>query len=58
MKRNLKVKKVSISENLTKRRYEIYIAAMNKYGLGKVWTNEGRITTKVNDIYIYIYIYI
>ena len=54
MKRNLKGKQVSISENLTKRRYEIYKAAMNKYGLGKVWTNEGRITTEVNERYTII----
>ena len=53
-KRNLKGKQVSISENHTKRRYEIYKAAMNKYGLGKVWTNEGRIATKINGRYIII----
>ena len=51
-KSNLKGKKMMISENLTKRRYSILQAAITKYGKGKVWTIDGRITTKVNDHFI------
>ena len=53
-KRALKGKQISISENLTKHRYVIYKAAMQKYCMGKVWTNDGRITTKVGERYIII----
>ena len=42
---------LSISENLTKKRYELYQAAITTYGRMKVWTNEGRIMTKLNDQY-------
>ena len=53
-KRSLKGKKVSLSENLTKQRYEIYKAAVTKYGRDKVWTNEGRTLTKVNNTLLVI----
>ena len=53
-KRSLKGKKVSLSENLTKTRYEIYKAAVTKYGRDKVWTNEGRTLTKVNNTLLVI----
>ena len=53
-KRNLKGKNISLSENLTQSRYNLYLSAINKFGRGKVWTNEGRITTKVNDRYVTI----
>ena len=52
---SLKGKKVSLSENSTKQRYEIYKAAVTKYGRDKVWTNEGRRTlTKVNNTLLVI----
>ena len=53
-KRKLKGKSTSISENLTKKRYELYKSAMNKFGKGKVWSSDGRIMTKVNDRYLII----
>ena len=53
-KRALRGKSISISENLTKLRYNLLKAAITKYGFGKVWTNEGRVTTKVNNNYIVI----
>ena len=53
-KRSLKGKKVSLLENLTKQRYEIYKAAVTKYGRDKVWTNEGRTLTKVNNTLLVI----
>ena len=53
-KRKLKGTTTSISENLTKKRYVLYQSAINKFGKGKVWSSEGRITTKVNDRYMII----
>lgn len=50
-KKKLKGQMLSISENLTKKRYELYQAAITTYGRMKVWTNEGRIMTKLNDQY-------
>ena len=47
-KKKLKGKGISISENLTKRRYALYKNAINKFGFGNVWTVEGRIKTKIN----------
>ena len=44
-KKNLKGKKLVITENLTKFRYELYQKAVKKLGFGKVWTNQGRILT-------------
>ena len=48
-KKKLKNTNVSITENLTKRRMELYKLASLKLGRGNVWTIEGRITTKVNN---------
>ena len=53
-KRKIKGKTTSISDNLTKKRYVLYQSAINKFGKGKVWSSEGRITTKVNDRYMII----
>ena len=53
-KRKLKGTTTFISENLTKKRYVLYQSAINKFGKGKVWSSEGRITTKVNDRYMII----
>ena len=48
-KRKLKGKKLTITENLTSTRYKLYQAALKKFGRRGVWSNEGRIMTKVND---------
>ena len=53
-KKALKGKRVSISENLTKYRYDILKKSQAKYGMDKVWTSEGRVLTKINDRYIVI----
>ena len=45
----LKGKKIAITENLTKSRYSLYIAAMAKFGKGNIWTSEGRVMSKAND---------
>jgi hypothetical protein len=51
-KKALKGEGISISENLTKSRYLLYQEAIRKLGLGKVWSQEGRIMTKYSDRYI------
>lgn len=48
-KKMLKGKVISISENLTKKRYTLYKQAMTKFGFRNVWTNEGRILTKIDN---------
>ena len=53
-KRNLKGEGISISENLTKSRYDHYKAALTKFGRGNVWTMEGRVTTKIENTYFTI----
>jgi hypothetical protein len=53
-KKKLKGQPISISENLTKTRYVLLKAATLKLGKGKVWSNDGRIMTKMNDRYINI----
>lgn len=53
-KRKLKGKRISLTENLTKDRYDLYQAAVKKLGKGIVWTVEGRITTKVGNRFIII----
>ena len=53
-KKKLKGKGISISENLTKKRYELYQLAITKYGFGKVWTIEGRVTTKIGERFVVI----
>lgn len=42
-KKSLKKTKVSVHEDLTHRRYELLMAAKNKYGVGKVWSANGKI---------------
>ena len=51
-KRNLKGKDILLSESLTRTRYELLKASIEKYG--KVWTNEGRVVTKVGDNFVTI----
>ena len=53
-KRKLKGKKITITENLTKRRFLLYSEAMTRIGKNRIWTNEGRITTKVGDRFVTI----
>ena len=53
-KKKLKGKGISISENLTKKRYELYQLAVTKYGFGKVWTIEGRVATKIGERVVFI----
>ena len=50
----LKNQNVLISENLTKSRYLLYKECIVKLGKGNVWTNEGRITTRINNRYVTI----
>ena len=53
-KRNLEGKDISLSESLTRARYGLLKASIEKYGKGKVWTNEGRVVTKVGDNFVTI----
>ena len=53
-KSKLKGKNVSISENLTRKRYLLYNDCIEKLGRGNVWTSDGRITTKINNKYLTI----
>ena len=53
-KKKIKDKGITITESLTKSRYDLFKAAVTKYGRGQVWTNEGRITTKQQDRYFTI----
>ena len=53
-KKNLKGMKISLSESLTKLRYQLLRKAEEKYGRVKVWSNEGHIMTKENEQYISI----
>ena len=48
-KRNLKGKGIVLTENLTKRRYLLLKTAVEALGVRQVWTNEGRILTKINN---------
>ena len=48
-KSKLKGSKVLITENLTRRRYELLQATLAKYGKGNTWTRDGRILTKVGE---------
>ena len=54
-KKELKGKGISISESLTKIRYNLLKAAEEKLGRGKVWSNGGFIVSKVDDKYVTIY---
>ena len=53
-KKVLKGKKISITESLTSVRYKLYQDAITKLGRANVWTNEGRLITKLGDEYITI----
>ena len=54
VKKKLKGKGISITENLTKYRYDLLKEAIEMYGKGNVWTIDGRITTKLNNTYVVI----
>ena len=53
-KKNLKGKGITLTENLTRRRLQIFNTAVSTLGVRKVWTNEGRILTKIDNRYIEI----
>ena len=53
-KRHLKGKGISLAENLTKSRVEIYKAAIAAHGHKNVWTWEGRVFLKVNEEKIHL----
>ena len=53
-KKNLKGQQISITENLTKKRYTLLKAAIDVHGFGNVWTDEGRVLAKVNNRIIII----
>ena len=53
-KRLLKGSNIMITENLTSKRYDLLKKCIVKLGKGKVWTSDGRITTKVNGAYVVI----
>lgn len=50
-KRKLKGKNLLITENLTAKRFSILKSAVEKFGKNNVWTNQGRIITKLNNKY-------
>ena len=41
-----------ITEHLTKKRQQLLKAAIIKFGRGNVWTNDGKIMTKIRDEYV------
>ena len=49
VKRYLKGSNILITENLTKKRYELLKDCIKLLGKGNVWTYDGRITTKLDD---------
>ena len=49
VKRELKGSNIMITENLTKTRYALLKKCIEKLGKGKVWTYDGRITTKLSN---------
>ena len=53
-KKKLKNSNIMITENLTKKRYELLKKCIVKLGKGNVWTYDGRITTKIGNKYIVI----
>ena len=53
-KKQLKGKRLLITENLTKKRYELFKSAAEKLGVRNVWTSDGRVMTKINDQFINI----
>ena len=48
-KKELKGSGCGISESLTKRRYNLYKAAQEKFGFKSVWSIDGRIMASVNN---------
>ena len=48
-KRKLKGKGITITENLTRLRYEVYKQAILKFGKNNVWSMEGRIFVKIDN---------
>ena len=50
-KKKLKGQPFSITESLTKLRYDLYRKSIERLGKGNCWTVEGRITTKVGTVY-------
>ena len=53
-KRYLKGSNIIITENLTKKRYDLYREAMTKLGKGNVWTSDGKILSKSGNSIIVI----
>ena len=53
-KRDLKGSNLVITENLTKKRYELYRDSMKKLGKANVWTSDGRILCKSGNSIIVI----
>ena len=49
VKRELKGTNIMITENLTKTRYALLKKCIEKLGKGKVWSYDGRITTKLSN---------
>ena len=47
-KKNLKGKKINITESLTAMRVSLLERAKGKYGFRNVWTPEGRILTSID----------
>ena len=47
-KKMLKNTGITITENLTRFRYDLYKKALLKFGKGNVWTMEGRIMVKID----------
>ena len=48
-KKKLKGSKVVITEELTKKRYDLLLLAKEKLGKNSVWTMDGKIYTKINN---------
>ena len=48
-KKKLKNTGITITENLTRIRYDIYKKALTKFGKGFVWTNQGKIVVNANN---------
>ena len=53
-KKALKGQNISISENLTKIRYNLLKLATEKYGKGSTWSDEGRVIAKIDGEVIVI----
>ena len=53
-KKALKGTNIMITENLTAKRYQLLQKCIATLGKGKVWTYDGRITTKIDNEYVVI----